>query len=87
MALTVDGQEYLDWRVWTPPRTTWVWALFREGEKPTLVKTCRQGCCVHSWMGSMVLPRWWRLASEEDGAAEQARWAAMPKINLSDLYD
>lgn len=87
MALTIDGREYLDWSVWTPPRRTWVWAICREGDKPQLVKTCRHGCCVHSFFGSMLLPRWWRAATEAEGAAEQAEWdKPRKKISTDDLY-
>ena len=88
MALTIGDHEYLDWRVWTPPRLTWVWALYREADKPQLVKTCRHGCCVHSFFGCMVLPRYWRLASEEEGATEQAEWDKLRKpIDMMAFYD
>lgn len=86
MPKTVEGHDYLAWSVWPPPRNTWVWAIYdNHKEGPQLLLTCRRGCCIHSAWGCMLLPNWWRLATEEEGAAERKRWDERPKLNPMEL--
>lgn len=74
------------WRDDPPPRSTFVWARYRLAEKWHLVKTCRRGCCVYDGMGTLILPRFWREATEVEAAQEQAVWNAMKPIDLTELY-
>lgn len=73
---TGTNQPFKDWFMEKPPRDTWVWAAYSlEKADWQIVKTCRHGCCVQTLFGSMVLPNFWRLATAEEGAAEQAEWS------------
>lgn len=69
-----------------PPINTWVWAKYQECEQWQLLKTCKKGCCVYSAFGTMVLPVFWCLATQEEGIEEQNKWNQLSKINLYDLY-
>lgn len=68
------------WSEQRPPHDIWVWASY-DDEKWSLVKTCKRGCCVHSSFGTMVLPKFWYLATLEEGIKEQEAWDNMPQID------
>lgn len=74
------------WNIWReepPPPGTWVRAKYRFGDEPQTVQTCRHGCCVQSWLGSMTLPSFWLLATEEEIDAELTMTPF--HINLAEL--
>ena len=75
----------LNWKEVPPPINTWVWAKYKLTDEPQLFLTCQRGCCVHTHRGCLTLPSYWKLATPEEGKAENLRWALAPKI--SDLYD
>jgi hypothetical protein len=78
----------MDWNNWRenpPPRLTWVWAAYSESGEQRIVKTCRQGCCVHTEFGTMLLPAYWIPTTEKEAEAELARWNAMPQIDWGTL--
>lgn len=77
-----------DWKDWSqerPARDTWVWMKFSLEDEWRLVKTCKRGCCVYSELGTLILPNFWKPATDAEGATEQASWDAMPEIDMWDL--
>lgn len=55
------------WDEETPPRQTWVAARYGVMEPDHIVKTCKHGCCVIDPLcGSMMLPAYWRLATDAE---------------------
>lgn len=79
---------YRVWRENKPPISTWVWGIYRAGEKPQLVLTCKRGCCVYSDFGCMILPAYWHPATEAEGVAAQAEYDK-PRVSIDpfDLYE
>lgn len=83
--------KYLDWSKKSPPTNTWVWATYQTDnlnnhEHWQLLKTCKKGCCVHSSIGTMALPKLWYLATLEEGMKEESYWKHFSTINSFDLY-
>lgn len=74
------------WRDEAPPAQTWVVARYREDGEDNTVKTCKYGCCVHSPVcGSMILPAFWRLATEAEVEGATAPFKPPYKpINIQD---
>lgn len=55
------------WNEEAPPRQTWVTARYSVMGPDYIVKTCKHGCCVMDpGIGSMTLPRYWRLATDAE---------------------
>ena len=64
-----------DWTEQAPPRQTWVAARYGIAEPDLIVKTCKHGCCVQDpGFGSLVLPRYWRLATEAEVHSVGGQW-------------
>ncbi len=58
------------WKDERPPLDTWIVARY-EDDKPEyagrVVRHCKRGCCViHPEWGCMVLPDYWRLATDAE---------------------
>ena len=76
-------QLYFNWSEKRPPYDIWVWANYSLNEKWSLVKTCKRGCCVYSLSGTMVLPRFWYLATPGEGIKEQEVWDNTSQIDFN----
>ena len=72
------------WEDIKPPIDTYVMASYGVMDELKLVKTCRRGCCIYSDGFSMLLPRYWRLATENEIEKEKLRQHHM--VDYSSLY-
>lgn len=79
-------KEYYDWNKVSPPKNTWVWAVYKLEDDWQLLKTCKRGCCVHSLIGTMALPNFWYFATEEEGLQEELIRNIQPQFSYMDLY-
>ena len=71
------------WKEETPPRQTWVAARYGVMEPDHIVKTCKHGCCViDPGCGCMMLPSYWRLASEAEVTSVGGKWVP-PNVELT----
>jgi len=53
-----------------PPKQTWIAVRYSVLDSERIVKTCNRGCCViDPLFGSMILPRYWRLATDKEIAS------------------
>lgn len=76
----------IDWSTQSPPKNTWVWAIYKSDDAWQIFKTCKRGCCVYSFIGTMTLPKFWYLATIEEGLIEEDKWKNTPEIDMFDLY-
>lgn len=79
-------ETVIAWAEKQPPREHFVMASYGVMEAPRLFRTCRRGCCVDDGIcGPMVLPRYWRDATE----SERAMWPTgrPSKIDVTAFYD
>jgi len=77
------------WNIWkeeAPPIDTFVKAKYKFDDNPVIVKTCRRGCCVSNWCGSLLLPSFWIPASDEEIKQTLDEWKLIPKISMKDLF-
>lgn len=75
----------IEWSKQSPPKNTWVWAIYKPGDNWQLLQTCQRGCCVHSFIGTMTLPAFWYLATQEEGLNEEESWKNRPQVDV-DFY-
>lgn len=68
------------------PLDTWIVGRHNISDADNIVLSCKKGCCVHSELGCMVLPRYWRYATDSEITVEKERLAAIKPIDMSELY-
>jgi hypothetical protein len=70
-----------------PPVNTWIFGSYTDDDHAQILLTCKKGCCVHSSIGCMVLPTYWRLATPEEVQVEELLRSQIDPISLGDLYE
>ena len=51
-----------------------------------MVKTCKRGCCVYGFGGTLVLPNFWREPTQEEIDEETKARLQIKAIDLTTLY-
>lgn len=86
-----------DYSVMKPPKETIIKARYSLEENWFIAETCKRGCCIYGRMGSMVLPKYWKLGEPGDKeqlyagmkscgeALEKAYWGSVTVIDNGEL--
>ena len=77
---------FYKWSETPPPKKTLVRAQYENDPESTwqLLMTCPHGCCVHDGIHSMVLPTFWKEATDEDKTLWETQYSGIKKMNLLD---
>lgn len=76
------------WRDNPPLPSTWVWAKYSlTRDDWQMVKSCKRGCCVYSFGVNLMLPKYWKPASEQEATEAQATSDKITPIDPWALYE
>lgn len=82
----IEGVRFFDWRQTLPKTETWVWSNNGTDKYDTLVLTCKRKCCVYSLGMTLMPPKYWRPATEEEIGRMLPLLEKITPIDTSELY-
>lgn len=79
--------KIFDWNLVLPPKNTWIWARYSTEKEFILVKTCNSGCCVYHDGVNLMIPNYWKEATQEEAIQEEHRCNEIQTIDVCSLYE